>query len=485
MAFRGRRLFHDGLGRPSYKGDNGIRAQYKRRLSLRAPSPHEEIILRYNAHTWVDCKGRRTMRMAVLFLAAVLLAGGVCRVGGEEEKTPRSVLIPVPQDVDVDDATLQRLAEKYADEKQNFLKLLLVLEANQVDYSRDSLGDIKRKKTTILRATGQANAAVARRFNQPDLKVDLGNANRQNRNTLPGGSLCLERCIVTGYSMPYGAFVVGGKHLLIEDCLFDGTANRTGGHFLGMSNTWEAIYLRKTTIEEQRTMSHGMSCPLVLDRCQFKSDQPVMLFGNPILVRATSGLRPLPQLPQFSEFQFDTDDEEVVEYALGKRKEIDPRIQRLAEAIKLSRNPFYWVGLLRHRSQEIRVEAATQIQRLLGQQVDPKLLAAKEIPIVPEVKEATTAAIRNLKSDEYSTRERARKELIAIGQPAVDALRDIAKRGTLEQKRSAEVILLQIVGPPDQQPAPRGWDLEYGRISRWFEANRSKLAWDEAAGRYQ
>ncbi|MBI2478106.1 MAG: hypothetical protein HYV60_05505 [Planctomycetia bacterium] len=71
------------------------------------------------------------MRQAVLFLAAAVLLGvGVCRVGGEEDKAPRSVLIPVPEDVEVDAATLQRLAEKYADEKQSFLKLLLALEAN-------------------------------------------------------------------------------------------------------------------------------------------------------------------------------------------------------------------------------------------------------------------------------------------------------------------------------------------------------------------
>ncbi|MDA1052402.1 MAG: hypothetical protein O3C40_18235 [Planctomycetota bacterium] len=519
------------------------------------------------------------MRMAVLFLTMVSLGGAACRVSGDEPETPRGVLIPVPEDVEIDDAALQRLAEKYGDEKQGFLRLLLALEANQVDYSRDSLSDIKQKKAAVLQAAGQANAVVASQFSHPDLeidyvrhcwevvprlepnivkvgpqekyttlkqalpnlragdqvelgagsfvlpldsnwvpptdiaivgknqtsttlktegeasqlaverwrfrdlKIDLGGANRPSRNALPGGSLCVERCTVTGYSMPYGAFA-RGKRILIEDCSFDGNANRMGGRMFGMSSEWEAIYLRNTTIEEPRTMSYGMPCALVIDRCQFKSPQPVFLHGNPIFIRASAGLQ---QLPNQMEFEFATDDEAVVEFALGKRKEVDPRIHRLADAIKLSRNSFYWIGLLRHHSQEIRVAAAGQIQRLLGQQIDPKLLAppAKPQPGVGAADEAIAAAIRDLKSDEYATREEARKKLILIGDPAVDALQEIAKRGSLEQKRSAEVILLKITGPPAPQPLPRDWDLEYGRISRWYEQNRSRLAWNEVAGSYQ
>ncbi|MBI2478104.1 MAG: hypothetical protein HYV60_05495 [Planctomycetia bacterium] len=229
-------------------------------------------------------------------------------------------------------------------------------------------------------------------------------------------------------------------------------------------------------------MSDVVSSPLFLDRCKFKSAQPVFFHGNPILVRASTGLQ---QMPNINAFQFATDDKEVVEYALGKRKEIEPRIQRLAEAIELPRNPFYWIGLLRHDSLEIRIEAAAQVQRLLGQQIEPKLLGPPPQPIVSVVEEPIAAAIRNLKSDEYAIREGARKELLAIGEPAVQALQEIAKSGTVEQRRSAQVLLLQIVGPPTPEPLPRDWDLEYGRISRWFEANRSKLNWNEAAGRYQ
>lgn len=65
------------------------------------------------------------MRAAVLLMVAVLLVGDVGRVGGDEGNTARNVPIPVPEDAGIDDATFQRLAGRYADEKQSFLKLLL------------------------------------------------------------------------------------------------------------------------------------------------------------------------------------------------------------------------------------------------------------------------------------------------------------------------------------------------------------------------
>ena len=78
----------------------------------------------------------------------------------------------------------------------------------------------------------------------------------------------------------------------------------------------------------------------------------------------------------------------------------------------------------------------------LGQQVDPRLRVPQEKPVVPVAEESIAAAIRDLKSDEYATREAARKELMAIGEPAVAALQDISKLGTLNSEMNGMSTLV-------------------------------------------
>jgi hypothetical protein len=95
-----------------------------------------------------------------------------------------------------------------------------------------------------------------------------------------------------------------------------------------------------------------------------------------------------------------------------------------------------------------------------------------------------TAAIKDLDSDQFAMREAARQILLRIGEPAVSALESIRESGTLEQKRSAERLLAKIAGSPIPDPLPQAWEIEYGRLSRWYDEHRDNLVWNEEEGVY-
>ena len=54
----------------------------------------------------------------------------------------------------------------------------------------------------------------------------------------------------------------------------------------------------------------------------------------------------------------------------------------------------------------------------------------------------------------------------------------------MEQQRSAEQILKDRDVAIEAANLPQSWENEYGRISRWYAAERGKLIWDDAQGAY-
>ena len=64
-----------------------------------------------------------------------------------------------------------------------------------------------------------------------------------------------------------------------------------------------------------------------------------------------------------------------MQYVLGKQhdfsEDVDPRIVELNSQLQLRRNPFYWIGLLRHADDEVRRTAAAKISELLPVRVVP------------------------------------------------------------------------------------------------------------------
>jgi hypothetical protein len=196
-----------------------------------------------------------------------------------------------------------------------------------------------------------------------------------------------------------------------------------------------------------------------------------------VLTRSSTGFN----APKKQTFEYAIDDQETVRYVLGQAKMADPRIIQLNDGLKLVRNPLFWIGLLRHSDDGIRREAAKQVNRILS----------IEVVVPPEPvsgSSSTTAdiseAIKALDSDTYAKREEARQKLIEIGEPAIEALRLIQAEGTLEQQRSAEHILKDRDLAIEAANLPQSWEDEYGRISRWYAAERGKLTWDDMQGVY-
>jgi len=87
-------------------------------------------------------------------------------------------------------------------------------------------------------------------------------------------------------------------------------------------------------------------------------------------------------------------------------------------------------------------------------------------------------------SEDFRTREQAAGKLRKIGEDAVAALREIEQSGSIEQKTSAHTLLSEIARPQPSPPAPLAWEIQYGRIARWYAEIRAKLKWDDGKQRY-
>ena len=196
-----------------------------------------------------------------------------------------------------------------------------------------------------------------------------------------------------------------------------------------------------------------------------------------VLTRDSTGFN----APRKQTFEYAIDDPETIHYVLGQAKMTDASIIQLNDGLKLARNPLFWIGLLRHSDDGIRREAAKQVSRILSIDVAvPPDPAAGSSSTTAEI----SAAIKALDSDTYAKREEASQKLIEIGEPAIEALRLIQAEGTLEQQRSAEHILKDRDRAIEAANLPQSWENEYGRVSRWYAAERGKLTWDDAQGAY-
>ena len=101
----------------------------------------------------------------------------------------------------------------------------------------------------------------------------------------------------------------------------------------------------------------------------------------------------------------------------------------------------------------------------------------------PPRRQEIAQAIRQLDSDDFRTREQAadklRKSAKAPWQPYAKSNSPVRSN----RRRAPDALLSEIARPQPLPPAPLAWEIQYGRIARWYE-QRAKLKWDEGQKRY-
>ncbi|MCU0873128.1 MAG: hypothetical protein MUE50_12385 [Pirellulaceae bacterium] len=329
----------------------------------------------------------------------------------------------------------------------------------------------------------------SRRWRFAELTIDCQGAETtgSSPNWIPGGSIELRNCTIANYSS-HGAIARMAGVLMIEDCLFDGGTEPAGGRPFGpIWSQGEPTYIRNTRFLDNRDMMIPANAALVLDHCRFEKrnmqGDPNVFLGPQAFLRNNRGINLVGQQPKL--LAFESDDAEFIAAVQGEDRKLDERARRIIETLKLDRHATYWIGLLRHRDEKIRRQAAGRVQALLGQEV---AIPVEPKPAAPAPgagsSEELAQAIRELDSDDFRTREQAAGKLRKIGEDAVAALREIEQSGSIEQKTSAHALLSEIARPQPAPPAPLAWEIQYGRIARWYEDHRAKLKWDEGRQRY-
>lgn len=529
-------------------------------------------------------------RIAIFFVWAMAALTAIAGLAAEPTPAqPGGLLIPIQDGRTIEPAVWKRLTEGYQEQKQAFLELLLEMDANTIDYTRDCLGDIYAKRQAVTQVLGRYQGQVMGGLTNPELESDYvrigwevwprltGNvvkvgpetefatleqalpklksgdlvqlgtgsfvleirhdqapvtdlafvgrgadqttltfkyvngfnpSNQRSRWRLadlkidcqggdtasgspcwiPGGAVELRSCTIVKYSM-HGAIARMVGAMLIEDCTFDGGEDQQMGSrpFGPMWSQGEPTYIRTTRFIDNHDLAIHSNAALVLDRCRFEKrnmqGEPNIFLGEHAFLRANRGINPVGQPPKL--LAFDSDDAEFIAAVRGEDRALDQRSRRLIETLKLDRHPFYWIGLLRHRDEKVRRLAAERVQKLLGQEVqipeEPKPAQPDaDAPAAAEI----AAAVRDLDSDDFHTRDQAAQTLRKLGEAAVAALREVEHSGSIEQRVTARTLLSEITRPPPLPPVPLAWDIQYGRLARWYEAQRAKLTWDEIQQRY-
>jgi hypothetical protein len=525
------------------------------------------------------------MRHYSIALALILLLGPSQSVESVEPQKLESLSISLPVPLGIDDATRQRIAQGYTEEKKSLAKLVIELDQNQFDYSIDSLIDIHQKRDNVRQVMSVANSMLLRgmhnqemeidyarvcwevvprlngrswhvgptekwkslgdvlpkiqsgdlivltaglhevdlpdhwtpphdlvlagkgpevtilrfsddpfqghfpstvkRWRFADLSIDCSSERSHFGTAIPGGCVHLKNCHITNVSGHKNA-LEEGQVLLIEDCRFEGGKDRFDRHgsVFGHSSNCHAIYVRNTRFVNVTIAEYGIRSPIILDGCHFGRNGPdhSRFQGQYVLMRNCSGWI---SITKFKTFKVAADDVECIDFVLGKRPSESDRIRRLAEGVQYARNPIYWLSMLRHGNPKIRAQAAARPEKLLQLKIE-----VTDDPDLPKTthqvaQEKIDDAIQKLDSDEYLVRVQARQRLRKIGAPAALALGALLEWGSLEQQKSARMLLTRIAGTPTSVPLSMKWDVEYGRLSRWYADHRSALKWDQHSGTFK
>jgi hypothetical protein len=298
-----------------------------------------------------------------------------------------------------------------------------------------------------------------------------------------GGAVHLKNCHIFNYNSGAGgsnAIRASGCVVFVEGCTFEGMAGRaegrgSGGDAFDMRGD-NVLFVRNTQFINNQEIIRA-SFPCGFDACTSKNttqwDSGITPY-QPRVLFLRANRTPVRSPESAVAFQHVTDDIAFIEYALGEREAIDDLSKQLAGTLGIARNLPYWIGLLRHRNEAVRLKAAVRVRALTGQAVRLSRPDAKAVP-----PEDIDRWIRELDSDDFETREKATQKLIGAGEAAREKVLAIRESGSMEQKIRAKQILGALVGE-----AALMHEAEFARLFRWFQENRFALTWDAKAKRY-
>lgn len=219
------------------------------------------------------------------------------------------------------------------------------------------------------------------RWRLEGLKIDCGD--NEFINLRSGGAVEVLKCEIANYNSGAGgsnAVFGSGSLMFIEDCTFEGLSGRSGrpggsgGRAFDLRGD-NVLFVRRTTFIDNSEIVRA-SFPAAFDQCRsviLKANKSWSSGISPYgagLVFLRENKAKVRSPKQAVTFTLATDDAQLIDRALGKRKKaLDPGSERLLQAIQVKRNLPFWIGLTRHTDVEVRTAAAKRITALTGHTV--------------------------------------------------------------------------------------------------------------------
>lgn len=246
--------------------------------------------------------------------------------------------------------------------------LLLAPGVHKLGQNADSLVNdlalVGDPDGTVLRVEGTGMAGT--RILLENMRINCND----NEFIYPrqGGTFHVRNCTITHYnSGAGGSNAVGGSEtvMLFEDCTFDGGPGRAQGRSNGDAfdlRGTNLLYVRNCTFSRNDEIIRA-TFPCVFDRCKSKDStgHGIMPYpGGSVYLRRNR----LPVHSRDNVFTFTRQTDSMAFIKIAAQP--NPSTDSLARQISAFRNLHYWIGLMAHRTPEVRDAARERLKALTG-----------------------------------------------------------------------------------------------------------------------
>ena len=117
--------------------------------------------------------GKRIVHLNGVFKFVLILSGLLVFLSNENfAQTNSEDSLTISRPDSIDEATWERLRTDFEKEKQGFVEVLRLLDANRIDYTRDSMNEVIEKQTALRRPLGEFQSRIIREMAQVDLMLN-------------------------------------------------------------------------------------------------------------------------------------------------------------------------------------------------------------------------------------------------------------------------------------------------------------------------